>query len=298
MGKSRLGIRLASLFQGEIVNADSRQVYRLMDIGTAKPSRQEMSSLPHHLFDIIYPDQDFSLAEYQVAAASVISAIQDRNKIPILVGGSGQYVWAVLEGWVIPRVPPDRELRKKLEMEAGEGGIDGLYFKLQEIDPLAAQKIDKRNVRRVIRALEVCLLAGQPFSSLQEKNKPGYSTLVIGLTAARDELYRRTDSRVDQMMQQGLVEETRDLLEKGYGPELPALSSIGYSQIGMMLRAEITREEAVRQIKTANHRFVRHQYAWFKAEDRRIHWFDVGGDFTPAVTELVANWLSSAITRM
>jgi tRNA dimethylallyltransferase len=293
-----LGLQVARLFRGEIVNADSRQVYRLMDIGTAKPTLQERSAVPHHLFDIIYPDQDFGLAQYQEAVSISLKGIQERNRVPILVGGSGQYVWATLEGWTIPRIPPDRELRQKLELEAFEQGVDGLYRQLQEIDPLAARKIDKRNIRRVVRALEVTLLAGKPISSLQIKNVPDYNIITIGLTAARKELYRRTDCRVDQMMQQGLIAETENLIARGYDFSLPSMSSIGYKQIGMMLRGEISGEEAVKQVKTANHRFVRHQYAWFKLEDKRIHWFDVSGDFTHAVIELVSNWFSATIASL
>jgi tRNA dimethylallyltransferase len=144
----------------------------------------------------------------------------------------------------------------------------------------------------VVRALEVTLLSGKPISSLQTKNKPDYDVLVIGLTAEREELYRRTDARAEEMIKQGLVDETRSLIARGYNPGLPAMSTIGYQQIGMLLRGEIDQEEAVRQIKTSTHRFVRHQYAWFKLDDSRIYWFDAAGDFEPAVIELVAGWLS------
>jgi tRNA dimethylallyltransferase len=292
VGKSRLGIQLAQVFKGEIVNADSRQVYRLMDIGTAKPTVKEMASVPHHLFDIINPDQDFSLAQYLEMVANTITAIQQRNRIPILVGGSGQYIWATLEGWTVPRVPPDHELRKKMELEASEQGIDDLYQRLQEIDPAAAQKIDKRNIRRVIRALEVSVLTGRPVSSLQVKKAPDYNSVIIGLTAGRQELYHRIDDRVDEMIQRGLIPEVNNILAAGYNLSLPSMSSIGYKQIGSMLRGEIEPEEAIKQIKTASHRFVRHQYAWFKLDDRRIQWFDVAGNYESEALELVSNWLS------
>jgi tRNA dimethylallyltransferase len=287
-----LGILLAQKFKGEIVNADSRQVYRLMNIGTAKPTVREMASTPHHLFDIINPDQDFSLAQYKELASNTIQVIQERNRVPFLVGGSGQYIWAILEGWSIPRIPPDRELRKQMELEASEQGIDGLYRQLQEIDPAAAQKIDRRNIRRVIRALEVSLVAGKPISSLQMKKRPDYSSIIIGLTANREELYHRIDSRVDDMIQCGLVNEIKNLIAEGYTLSLSSMNSIGYKQIGMMLQGEIKEEEAIKQIKTANHRFVRHQYAWFRLDDVRIHWFDVADNFEPEVLELVANLLS------
>jgi tRNA dimethylallyltransferase len=282
---------LAQKFRGEIVNADSRQVYRLMDIGTAKPTLRDMALAPHHLFDIIFPDEEFSLAQYREMALKTISDIHSRGAVPFLIGGSGQYIWAMLEGWTIPRIPPDPALRQQLENEALEKGIDGLYQRLQELDPAAAGKIDKRNVRRVIRALEVSLVSGQPVSSLRIKQVPEYDTLIIGLTAPREELYRRIDARVDEMIEAGLMAETQKLMDKGYGFNLPSLSSIGYQQMGSVLKGEADRDEAISQFKNANHRFVRHQYAWFKLGDPRIHWFDVCADFESAAVELVSNWL-------
>jgi len=283
---------LALKFNGEIVNADSRQVYHWMDIGTAKPDREDFNLVPHHLFDIIDPDQEFSLAQYQELASQSIQNIHRREKLPFLVGGSGQYVWAVMEGWIIPRVPPDLELRRSLEKKALDQGADVLYAQLSEIDPVAASKIDKRNLRRVIRALEVSLQTQAPFSTLKNKNAPDYQTLIIGLTADRDELYRRTDLRVEEMIRQGLIQETKNLVQKGYSTDLPALSSIGYQQIARMLKGEITQEEAVRQIKVGNHRFIRHQYAWFRLKDQRIHWFDIRNDILPEVMSLIANHIS------
>jgi tRNA dimethylallyltransferase len=262
-----------------------------MDIGTAKPPLQEMSLVTHHLFDIIDPDEDFSLAQYQEMAYKVIDDIHSRNKTPFLVGGSGQYVWAVLEGWEIPRIPPNLELRKDLENKAANNGIDDLYRQLQGIDPVASQKIDKRNIRRVIRALEVSLQAKTPISELQKKKTPDYGTLIIGLTAERAELYQKIDLRVDQMVQQGLIEETKILLEKGYNCNLPSMSSIGYRQIGMILKGEMNQEEAIRQIKTDSHRFVRHQYAWFRLKDERINWFNVKNGIELEVMNLISNSL-------
>ncbi len=174
-----------------------------------------------------------------------------------------------------PHIPPDPEFRRNLEDLAAKNGIDILYHQLQEIDPAAAQKIDKRNIRRVIRALEVSRYSGMLFSNLQTKKAPDYKTLIIGLTAERKELYRRIDSRVDLMIQQGLVAEVEKLIQMGYDYNLPAMNSIGYKPIGMMLRGEISLEEALNRIKADNHRFVRHQYAWFRLKDKRIHWFDV-----------------------
>jgi tRNA dimethylallyltransferase len=274
IGKTKLAIQLALLYNGEIVNADSRQIYRFMDIGTAKPTGEELALIPHHLVDIIEPDNEFSLAEYQRFADDAIQDIQRRGKIPFLVGGSGLYVWAVLEGWVIPKVAPDVIFRQGLEKRAELGQGGDLYRELEEIDPAAAKKIDPHNIRRVIRALEVNKVSDSTFSRLQKKQTPPFRTLIIGLTAERKELYRRADERVDNMLKQGFVDEVDTLLKKGYNLGLPAMSSIGYREIGQYLNGGLTLEEAVYKIKTGTHRFIRHQYAWFRLKDERIKWFD------------------------
>ncbi|GAG60694.1 unnamed protein product, partial [marine sediment metagenome] len=259
IGKSRLALRLAQTFEGEIVSADSRQVYRHMDIGTAKPSREELSPVPHHLINLVNPDEDFSLAQYQQLAYRVIGDIHQRNKLPILVGGSGMYVWSLLEGWGIPRVPPDLKFRHSLEEKAAKVGEDKLYQELVEIDPVAAQRIDRRNVRRIIRALEVHKGTETSHSQLQYRQAPPFSTIIIGLTADRAELYRRLDLRVDEMIKQGLVAEVEKLMNMGYDFNMPAMSGIGYRQIGMFLNGELTLATAIQQIKFETHRFVRHQ---------------------------------------
>ncbi len=275
VGKTRTGVRLALAFNGEIVSADSRQVYRHMNIGTAKPAPEELALVPHHLVDIVDPDQDFSLAEYQRLACQAIADIQKRGKLPFLVGGSGLYVWSVLEGWRIPAVPPDSGLRLDLEQRAAAGGAPALYDELVRMDPVAAQNIDPRNVRRVIRALEVNARSGQPFSSLQRKEAPALDMFIVGLTAPREHIYRLVDARVDDMVVQGLVTEVENLLKIGYDIKLSAMSGLGYRDIARSLKGDVTLEEAVRRIKMDNHRFIRHQYAWFRPADARIHWFDI-----------------------
>ena len=292
IGKSRLAIRLARTFVGEIVSADSRQVYCHMDIGTAKPGREELSLIPHHLINIVNPDEDFSLAQYQKLAYRAIGDIHQRNKLPILVGGSGMYVWSVLEGWGIPRVPPDLEFRHSLEEKAARVGEDELYQELEEIDPVAAQRIDQRNVRRTIRALEVHRGTQTPFSQLQYKEAPPFHTLIIGLTADRVELYRRIDLRVDEMLKQGLVAEVEKLVNMGYDFTMPAMSGIGYKQIGMFLNEELTLATAIQQIKFETHRFVRHQYNWFQLKDERIKWFDIQGRLDSEITALLASFIT------
>ena len=291
IGKSRLALRLAQAFNGEIVSADSRQVYRYMDIGTAKPGPEELSLVPHHLINIVNPDEAFSLAQYQELAYRAIGDIHQRHKLPLLVGGSGLYVWAVLEGWRIPQVPPDPEFRYNLEKKAANTGTDELYRELMEVDPVAAQKIDRRNVRRVIRALEVHRKTRTSFS--QEKKTPLFNTLIIGLTADRADLYCRIDLRVDEMIEQGLVMEVEKLVNMGYDFNLPAMSSIGYKQIGMFLKGELTLAAAIQQIKFETHRFVRHQYAWFQLKDDRIHWFDVPGQVDLEIETTLAKFLGS-----
>lgn len=292
VGKSRLALRLAQELNGEIVSADSRQVYRHMDIGTAKPSLEELSLVRHHLIDIVNPDEDFSLAQYQQLAYKAIDDIGRRHKLALLVGGSGLYVWAVLEGWEIPQVPPDPGFRHSLEEKAAEGGADELYQELVKVDPVAAGSIDRRNVRRVIRALEVSRRAGTPFSQLQHKKTPPFNALIIGLTVDRVELYRRIDLRVDKMIEQGLAEEVRKLVNMGYAFNLPAMSGIGYKQIGMFLKGELTLADAIQQIKFETHRFVRHQYTWFQLKDDRIKWFDIQSKVESEITTSLAKFIS------
>jgi tRNA dimethylallyltransferase len=274
IGKSCLALHLAGLFSGEIVGADSRQVYRHLDIGTAKPSPEERARVPHHLIDIIDPDEEFSLTIYLKLARRAIADIHRRGRLPFLVGGTGLYFRAVLEGWQVPAVSPDRQFRYNIEERAAAGGVDELYAELVRLDPEAARKIDRRNVRRVVRALEVHAGAGRPFSRLGKKEAPGFDAYVVGLTADRLALYGMTDRRVDQMMERGLVQEVEKLRRMGYGPDLPSMSGIGYRQVAQYLDGEMTLEEAVRKIKTETHRFIRHQYAWFRLDDKNIHWFD------------------------
>ena len=290
VGKSRLALHLAQTFNGEIVSADSRQVYRHMDIGTAKPTPRELSLVPHHLIDIANPDENFSLSQYQQLAYEAIKDIQRRDKLALLVGGSGLYVWAILEGWGIPEVPPDPELRHSLERKAVEVGKDKLYQELMKVDPVAAQRIDPRNVRRTIRALEVYRTTETPSSQLQYKKAPLFDILIIGLTTDRAELYRRIDLRVDTMMKQGLVAEVKNLVAMGYDLNLPAMSGIGYKQVGMFFGDELTLAAAIQQIKFETHRFVRHQYGWFRLKDDRIKWFDTQGRVEPEIIALLSEF--------
>ncbi len=279
VGKSALALKLAEEFRGEIVSADSRQVYRGMDIGTAKPTRAERARVPHHLLDVVALDEPFTLAQYQQLAYAAIADIHARGKIPFLVGGSGLYVRAVLDGLTIPRVAPDPARRAQLERE--EGAV--LYARLQELDASAAAKIDPRNRRRVIRALEVIEATGGAISAQQQTAPPDYRILRIGLTLPRAQLYARINARVDAMLAAGLVEELRGLLPPSIPPTRGeekggALSGLGYRQIALYVRGQVDLEEAVRLLKRDTRRFVHHQYSWFRLNDARIGWFDVTED--------------------
>ncbi len=296
VGKSQLALYLAQRFNGEIVNADSRQVYRHMDIGTAKPSVQERRLIPHHIIDVVDPDEPFNLAIYDQLAVTAVADIQQRNKIPFLVGGSGMYIWSLIEGWRIPTVAPDFQLRHSLELRAEEQGVSGLFQELQRVDPVAAAKVMPTNLRRIVRALEVYLISGKPISEVWHRQPPEFPILIIGLTLQRERLYQRIDLRVDEMIKQGLVEEVKRLLDKGYGLHLPAMSGIGYKQIGMFLQGRLSLEDAVQQIKWQTHRFVRHQYAWFRISDPRIHWFNEYSDIYRDIPRLIESFLAGETT--
>ena len=287
VGKSELALHLAQYFPIEIISADSRQLYRYMDIGTNKPSPAERELVPHHLIDVVEPDQDFSLAMYQKLAIEALKVIEQRSKLPLLVGGSGLYVWSLVEGWKIPQVPPDQKRRSQLEARAEQEGSQNLYQELQDIDPSAAAKINPSNTRRIIRALEIYHATGQRPSQLQRKEAPGCPILLIGLTRGRSELYRRIDERVDNMIQMGLVEEVDQLLKRGYSLSLPSMSGIGYKQIGQLLQGEMTLPQAIDKIKHETHRLARHQYAWFRLGDSRIHWFDISRAEAKANTDFI-----------
>jgi len=287
IGKSSLAIKLAQDCRGEIISADSRQVYRGMDIGTDKPTRQDQARVPHHLIDLVNPDGNFTLAQYQQLAYQTIAAIHARGNVPFLVGGSGLYVRAVLEGLTIPRVAPNPARRRELERQAPEQ----LFTRLQKLDPIAASKIDPRNTRRVIRAIEVCEATHAPFSALQTRDAPNYRVLRIGLTMPREQLYERINARVDEMIARGLVDEVSGLIEQGYALDLPSMSGLGYRQIAMYVKEDIDLAEAVRLLKRDTRRFVHHQYSWFRLDDPRITWFDVSVGRYDKISELVARIL-------
>ena len=289
VGKTALSIELAMRFSAEIISLDSRYLYRGMDIGTAKPTQAEMQGVPHHLIDIAEPDEILSLPQIQRRAAAAISAIKQRGNIPFMVGGTGQYVWGVIEGWLPPSAKPNERLRTTLEEIAAKAGAAAMHEYVTILDPEAAKKIEPNNVRRSIRALEVILSTGERFSDQKRKAPPSHDFKIIGLQRSRQELYQRVDQRIDQMITGGLVPETEVLLQKGYPLDLPSMTAIGYKEITQYLRNEISLEEAVRLMKRRTRTFIRHQANWFKPTDARIRWFDV----TPQVLTDVTAFISS-----
>jgi tRNA dimethylallyltransferase len=290
VGKTGLSLALASRFGGEIVNADSRAFYRGMDIGTAKPTPAERTVVPHHLIDILDPVNDVSLATFQDLATAAILDITDRGKLPFLVGGTPQYVNALVEGWQIPRVAPDRELRQHLERLAEEHGVEHLIDRLAEVDPVSAERIGA-NVRRLIRAIEVYETSGKPISEQQGKGPPPFRALELELWLPREVLYPRIDARVDHQVAEGLLDEVRGLLDAGVPPDAPALSSIGYRQVLPYLTGQETAQEVSARIKHDTHRLVRHQQTWWR-KNPRLHRLDMRDpDVVEAAMRTIAHHL-------
>jgi tRNA dimethylallyltransferase len=283
-GKTAAAVMLAQRFAAEIISADSRQVYRGMSIGTAKPTAAERTAAPHHLLDIRDPDEPFSLAEYLALARAAVVEIGARGRLPLLVGGTAQYIYGVIEGWQVPPTPPQPALRARLEAE----GAERLHARLLAVDPVAAAQIDPRNLRRLVRALEVWEVTGRPISAWQQKQSPPYPVLRLGLRLSRPALHARAAARVDAMLAAGLVEEVRALLAAGYDPALPALQSMGYSEIIAHLRGELSLAQAREAIVTNTNRFIRRQETWFR-RDPAIVWVDADDPTAPArLIELVA----------
>ncbi|MGH2410542.1 MAG: tRNA (adenosine(37)-N6)-dimethylallyltransferase MiaA [Chloroflexota bacterium] len=264
-GKTELAISLAEVLGGEIVNADSRQVYRGMDTGTAKPTVAQRARVPHHLIDIADPDQPFSLGLYVRLAHEAIRAIQGRGRLPILTGGTGLYLRAITQGYEVPEIAADLELRGQLESEIARGGLPALVERLRALDPEGAVALDTKNPRRVIRALEVSLATGKPFSATQRRD-PRYRSLVLLLEGENDVLFPRADARLDRMLAEGFAGEVTRLLAAGYGPNLPAFSALGYRELARATGGECSLGDAVEGIRRATRAFIRRQRTWFRAE--------------------------------
>lgn len=289
VGKTDLSLFLARKLGCEIISADSRLFYRGMDIGTAKPSLEERSEFTHHLIDITEPNETLSLSLFQKKAYEAILDIQSRKHIPILVGGTGQYVWSVLHGWEIPEKEPDDRLRTALENWAKEIGAEGLYRRLQILDPVAAKRIQYQNVRRTVRALEVILGTGRLFSEQSRRTSNPYNVIVIGISLPRDELYQKIDLRIDDMFARGFISEVENLLCRGFTGSLPTMSAIGYREVIWYLQGRATLEEAKTLMKRRTREFVRRQANWFKTVDEEINWFDYGPEFERKVLDFVSD---------
>lgn len=274
VGKTRLSVRLAKRFHGEIISGDSMQVYRGMDIGTAKIMPGEMEEIPHHLINICEPDQLFSVQEYQQLAREKITEITERGQLPMLVGGTGLYIESVVHDYDMPYVKENTALRKELKEMAQREGKEVLHQRLKNVDPVQAGKLHPNDTRRVIRALEVYHLTGKPFSELKRKGTSPFNTLWIGLTMPRELLYERINQRVDNMIAAGLVDEVKQLWSKGYRLHLTSMQAIGYKEIMNYLEGDISFDEAVQMIKQGSRKYAKRQLSWFRRLSE-IHWFDI-----------------------
>lgn len=299
VGKTKTGLKLSDKFNGEIISADSRQIYKYMDIGTGKEVEElredrakkhngkwEVEGVYIHLYDIIEPDQTFSVAQFQQRAYENIRFLQSVRKLPILVGGTGLYVQAVIEGLKVPKVPPDQKLRAQLEARP----LDDLVDMLVKYDPASAKKVDLRNPRRIIRALEVFMKTGKSLASLQEKFSPDFDILEVGLSAPREHVYKRLDEQVEKWFELGFIEEVKELLKKGFSEDLTSMTSIGYRQVVAYVKGQLTLEVAKQRIKFERHNYVRRQLSFLK-RDKRIFWFDVtNSDWERELEKSVLEW--------
>ncbi len=276
VGKTDTALQLAERMNGEIVSADSRLFYRGMDIGTAKPSKQDRARVPHHLIDIAEPDETVSLAEFQQKAQLAIADIYVRSKVPFLVGGTGQYIRAVAEGWKPPQVRADERLRSALDRMIAQNGGEWIHERLRSMDPAAAERIDPRNIRRSVRAMEVILTTGRKFSDQRSRVHDSHPFLGIGLRRPRKELYARIDDRIENMIAQGFLDEVSVLISKGYSPDLPSMSAIGYRECMKVIAGEWQLDEAKAEMKRLTRIYVRRQSNWFKESDPSLTWFEAG----------------------
>ncbi len=291
-GKSEAALALARAFGAEVVGADAYALYRGLDIGTAKLPPARRLGVVHHLIDIADPDEPLTLARYLDQAHAALAGVWDRGRLAVLAGGSGQYVWALIEGWSVPRVAPDPALRRQLEAVAASEGAQALHARLAVLDPVAAARLDPRNARRLARALEVVTQTGMPLAACQTRSPIDAGVLILGLRLARDALHARLDARVDAMFAAGLVAEVEALRAADYGDAQPLRGAMGYREVSAYLDGEIGLDEAVARTKTAHHRLVRRQANWFKERDTRIRWLDAGESAAEAAVARTRSWLT------
>ena len=276
-GKTYLSIQLAKIINGQIISADSRQIYKKLNIGTAKPTPSELKKVKHYFIDILEPDEDYNANDFSDEAERVIDNINKKNKIAIVAGGSGLYVKALIDG-IVESADKDEGLRKKLLKQRENFGNESLYNELKEIDPVSADKMLPQNWKRVMRALEVYYLTGKPIwqHHLDQEKKSKYEYQQVGLLWDRNTLYKNIDNRVDKMIRNRLVNEVKSLLAQGYNKNLNSLNTVGYKEIISYLEGEISLERAIELIKRNTRRYAKRQITWFKA-DKRIKWYNVSG---------------------
>ena len=293
VGKTAAAVSVGRALDAEIISADSRQVYQHMNIGTAKPTPDELAALPHYLIDVVPPDVRYNVADFKRDAAQLIDDIHARGKLPMIVGGTGQYITALIDGWQIPEIEPNPALRAELEAYAEEHGWEGLLERLREVDPIYAEQVDAKNLRRVIRAIEVSIESGRPYSDIRIKHPAPYTVLELGLTLERGALYERADRRVDKMLEDGLVAEVEQLVEAGYTWSLPSMSSLGYLQIGNYLQGKMTLDEAREELCYATHHFIRRQYTWFRKYNADAIWFESNAHTAQSLLTTIRAWLGN-----
>lgn len=280
VGKTAVSLKLAPQLQAEIVSADSRQVYRFMDIGTAKPTREERESVPHHFIDIKNPDEYYSAGQFGREARERIDTVFARGRQPIVVGGSGLYIRALVDGLFEPGIKDER-IKQSLKKQAHDLGVAELYGRLQRLDPETAARLHATDTQRILRALEVYEITGVPFSKFLERPpaSANFVPLLYGLTMERSTLYERIEERTDRMLARGFLNEVRDLRRRGYGPDLNAMNTVGYKEADLFLDGELSHDEMVRLFKQRSRNYAKRQLTWFR-KDERIKWFQVdSGDF-------------------
>lgn len=285
VGKTRLAVELARELKSEIIHADSRQVYRGMDIGTAKPSREELTAVPHHMLDVVNPDESYNAGKYSRQASKIIKRLHQEGNIPVVEGGTGLYIRALTDG-IFDGPGADYALRGQLEEEADQKGLDILYKRLLHLDPETAQRIQPADRMRIIRALEVVEATGKPISAWQQETiRPPYTTLRFCLSLPRPKLYKRIEQRVDRMIEQGLVDEVKELLDSGFSEGLNSMQGLGYKQIVLYLKDRISLDEAINLIKRDTRRFAKRQLTWFRKDDR-IKWLNEPFELKIIIREL------------
>ena len=299
VGKSKIAMNIAQLFNGAIINADSRQIYKYMDVGTAKPSKEDRSMIDHYLFDLVDPNDEYNISKYLTDARESIISINKTGKLPLIVGGTGQYIFGLVDGYITPEVPPNYLFRERMDNKAQTEGSIKLWQDLNTLDPVSANSIDHRNIRRVIRALEVFHETGKLFSELKTRVSTLYDELIIGLYMDRQFLYTQIDNRVDEMISLGWPAEVKKLLDMGFTENLSSMSSLGYREIASYVKGESDLENVVSKIKTLTHRFARQQYSWLRPKNRNVEWIDVNDEyFMSHIKSKIVQYLSKFDTNV